>query len=204
MLAAVAAGALMGCAGGPPAPAAVAPTDRHTMGDGSVMAGAEHSDHAEHGGQAGHGASADAPSTTASMVCGGDVAADLERLLGLDQPPASSWSWSAPLFECSYDTPVGPVVLTVHDAMAEADGRRWFRRTRAELAPTRALRGIYSLGLPAFETGRGTSAFIRDGKTLVVDATAARARTGPDGEMDRAELAYAVATSVLACWTDHA
>ncbi len=210
----VLAAALAGC--GDSSASQPAASAQHTMPDGTVMEGAEHGAHGEHEhdaesheheGTPSSASPADAsggPSATASMVCGGDVAADVERLLGLDAPPSSSWSWSAPLFECTYDTPGGPVVLTVHDATDVAAGERWFAQTRGELAPTEPLRGIYGLGLPAFETGRGTTAFIRDGKTLVVDATAMPAVTGPEEEMDRGELAYAVATSVLACWTDHA
>lgn len=184
------------------APAAE-PAASHTMSDGSVMAGAEHGDHeADHEGD--HEATAGGPSETALMVCGGSVAADVERLLGLEAPPESSYSWAEPVFSCTYETGSGPLVLTVHDTADEADGERWFEATRTRLAPTEELKGVYGLGLPAFETGRGQAAFIREGKTLVVDATGMPRTTGPQGDMDRADLAYAVATSVLACWTDHA
>lgn len=57
--------------------------------------------------------------------------------------------------------------------------------------------------MPAVEDGAGTVLFIRDGKTLEVDATALSGRLGADGDMSRADVAYAVAASVLACWEHH-
>ncbi|WP_067440738.1 hypothetical protein [Nocardioides jensenii] len=64
--------------------------------------------------------------------------------------------------------------------------------------------GMTSLGLPAYETGDGVAVFLKDDKTLEVDATGLPDTLGPDDDMTRADLAHAVATSVLARWEKHA
>lgn len=206
---------LTGCAsaGGEPATGAASSDDTgagatHVMPDGTVMSGEEHGAHDDGGGHEGghdHGEAVDSygPSETASMICGGQVADDVRRLTGVDALPEPSTSWQAPMFTCTFELPAGPLVLTVHDTDDLAEGDAHFEARRAALAPTRELKGMYGLGLPAFETARGTAAFIRDGKTLEVDATALPTGLGPDGSLDQADLAYAVATSVLACWTAH-
>lgn len=181
----------------------------HTMPVGSVMADSEmrggHRGHGE-GHQHHHGPHASAPagpSAAAEMVCGGDVTDDITRILALDDPPEPTSTWQRPVFTCTYDLQAGPLTLSVHDAADPRSGRVHFDAVRAELGETRPLKGMYGLGLPAYETTDGTVAFIRDGKTLQVDATALPAKLGPDDDMSRTELAYAVATSVLACWTEH-
>jgi hypothetical protein len=200
--------ALAACGGGAEA-GAHRPSGTHTMPDGTVMQGSEHlggddhhphdSGHAEH--PRGHVAG---PSPAARMVCAGSVADDVTRILALESEPEASSAWNTPMFSCTYDLDEGPLVLTVHDAAEERAGKGHFDTVRAELGNTTPLVGMYGLGLPAFETDDGTVVFLKDGKTLRVDATELPNNLGPDDDMSQTELAYAVATSVLACWTKHA
>lgn len=192
---------LSGCATGPADVGAGPQSASHTMSDGTVMEGPthHHDDSHDHGapreGQGG-------PSEAARMVCTGDVVDDVTRIMALTEPVRPTASWDAPDYRCTFDLDAGPLVLTVHDAADEAGGMVHFQQQRLSHRDATPIKGVYSLGLPAFET-RSTVSFVRDGKTLEVDAGALDAPLGSEGEMTRAELAYAVATSVLACWTDH-
>ncbi len=171
----------------------------HTMPDGTVMEGGSH----EHDGEKSETPQDAGPSAAAQMVCGGDVSADVTRLLGLPEDPEPTWSWAEPMFTCTYELEGGPLVLSVHDATGPRSGREHFESLRTELGNTEELRGMYGLGLPAYKTDDGTAVFIKDGKTLRVDATALPGDLGPDRSMSQTDFAYAMATSVLACWTAH-
>jgi hypothetical protein len=174
----------------------------HTMSDGTVMGGETHvhDDSHDHG-------SADAasgPSAAAKMVCAGQVVEDVTRIMDLNTSVQPTSTWKDPMFTCTFDLDQGPLVLEVHDAEHRASGMAHFQTLRTGQEGAVPLRGVYSLGLPAFETRSGTVAFVKDGKTLEVDASRLTGRLGTEGEKNRMELAYAVATSVLACWTEHA
>lgn len=168
----------------------------HTMPDGTVMDGAEHGTE--------HDESASEPSAAAQMVCAGDVVKDITRVLALDEEPEPVSAWKEPMFTCTYDLDAGPLVLSVHDATDPTSGRAYFTSLRSRLGDVERLAGMTSFGLPAYETSDGSVVFLRDGKTLHVDATALPADLGPEGSMSPNDVAYAVAAGVIACWTDHA
>lgn len=201
----VLAGALLllsGCADSDGAENAEPAPGTHTMSDGSVMEGDTHIHDDSHD----HGAPADAsgPSAAARMVCAGQVVDDVERIVGLSTAVEPSSTWEAPMFTCTFDLEQGPLVLEVHDADDRASGMAHFQSLRINQEGAVPLRGVLSLGLPAYETRLGRVAFVKDGKTLEVDASRLVGRMGTEGEKSRTEVAYAVATSILACWTEHA
>lgn len=79
-----------------------------------------------------------------------------------------------------------------------------FQSERISSTDAAPIKGVYSLGLPAYETKAGIVSFVKDGKTLEVDASGLGGeRLGVENSKTRSEVAYAVATSVLACWTQH-
>ncbi len=196
-LAAIAVAALLltGCASSaasspePPAPAA-----SHTMPDGSTMSGAEHG---------GHDAAAaeGAPSAAAEMICAGQVQTAIASLLQLERVAEPVASWVAPTYACSYDIDGAPLVLTVHDATDAPVGEEHFAEVQHSLDAA-AIEGMLGLGLPSFSTGDGIVGFLRDGKTLVVDATALPESLA-GGALTRDGAAYAVASAVLVCWVEH-
>ena len=166
----------------------------HVMPDGSVMSDEE---------MAGMGDSEPVsaqPSSAARMVCDGEIGANVEKLLGLDSEPKRNASWEEPTYTCTYSLDAGPLVLSVYDATAATAGRDHFETLRTTFDDTEDLTGMYGLGFPAFETNDGTVVFIKDNKTLEVDATELPDGLGPDGDLSQTEAAYAVAASVLACW----
>ncbi|WP_405217027.1 hypothetical protein [Agrococcus sp. Ld7] len=212
---AIAAMLMTGCAATTAAPAeAPSPAPSHTMPDGTVMDGAEHGAHgdaeathtmpdgtvmegAEHGA---HAASDAEPSEAARMICDGQVATAVASTFRLDDEVTPTSSWDAPQFTCTYDIDGAPLVLTVHDTTDAAAGEEHYDELQRSLQAD-DIEGLLGLGLPSFSDDEGRVAFLRDGKTLVVDATALP--EGFAGEMTRSEASYAIATAVLGCWVEH-
>lgn len=204
---------LIGCAAMAAEPSAT-PEASHTMPDGTVMPGSEHEGHGgatagasgEHDGEHASAAgdahdSEHGPSEAARMICDGQVVTSVASILQLEGDVTPSSAWEAPTFSCTYDIDGEPLVLTVHDVTDAAAGREHFDALQEDLG-AEEIEGMLGLGLPSFSTGDGVVAFLRDGKTLTVDATAL-----PDGFAGDAtthdEAAYAIASAVLTCWVEH-
>ncbi len=194
--------ALSGCAAPENPPADPAP-ESHTMPDGTVMDGQTHTHGDSH--DHGPGETAAGPSAAARMICAGDVVDDVTRIMDAPAEVSPTSSWQAPIFTCRFDLDAGTLTLSVHDASDTASGMAHFQNERISSTDAAPIRGVYSLGLPAYETKAGIVSFVKDGKTLEVDATGLNGerRLGVENTKTRSEIAYAVATSVLACWTQH-
>jgi hypothetical protein len=185
---------LSGCAGsaaGAPGPSN--PEESHTMPDGTEMSGSEHDAHS----------SADGPSEAAQMVCAGQVVTAITKILGLDAAPTPIPAWDDPTYSCTYEVDGSQLELSVHDATDVSVGEAHFAELRDGFENAEDIEGLLGLGLPSFSTGDGVVSFLRDGKTLVVDATALPDGLGPDGTRTQDQVAYAVASAVLTCWVDH-
>jgi hypothetical protein len=165
------------------------------MPDGTTMSGSEHDAHAPMDG--------DGPSEAAQMVCAGSVVTAITKILGLEEKPTPAPAWDEPVYSCTYEVDGSPLELSVHDAPEVSDGAAHFAELHARLDDAEDIEGLLGLGLPSFSTGDGIVAFLRDGKTLVVDATALPSGLGPDGSRTQDQVAYAVASAVLTCWVDH-
>ncbi len=144
------------------------------------------------------------PSKAAQMVCAGDVKENVAQIFGLEKTPRPTSTWVRHIFTCTYQLSGGPLVLSVHDGTDPHAGRAYFDALRTRLGKTKSLDGMVGLGFPAYETDTSKAVFLKDGKTLQVDASRLPAKGGADGTMSRTDLAYAVAASVLACWSEHA
>lgn len=160
-----------------------------------------HDDSHSHGGPP--GGDATGPSAAARMVCAGQVVDGVTRIMAFDRAVEPESAWKAPEFTCTFPLPGGPLVLSVHDASDPTAGEAHFHTRRAGVAEAVPIRGVSSLGLPAYETPDGTVAFVKDGKTLEADASALSDELVSRQDLTRTEIAYAVASSVLACWTEH-
>jgi hypothetical protein len=140
------------------------------------------------------------PSVSARMICGPEIRRDVTMIMGLPSPPAVTTSWAGHLYTCAYQLQGGRLVLSVKDAPNVTAARTYFSVLARHLHSASALTGLPALGLPAYESTAGAVVFLKDDKTLEVDATGLPARTVPDHQT-REDLAYAVAADVLACWT---
>lgn len=168
----------------------------HVMPDGTAMSGSEHEGHAELQNE-------DGPSEAAQMICAGQVVTAVAGVLELESEVAPSSSWEKPTFTCTYEVDGNPLVLSVHDATNEAEGHEHFTALQKNLGNAESIDGMAGLGMPSFSNGEGIVAFVRDGKTLLVDATALPSGLGADRTTTRSEAAYALASAILVCWVEH-
>ena len=182
-------------------------TDADRAANGTTEAAHEHSaEHsAEHsdehsGGESlvDSGSDGSSPSQAARMICTDATADSVAKTYALAETPHRVDSWKSLTYTCTYHLPDGALVLSVKDSPDLASGSAYYDRLHAETPDARAITGLDSLGLPSFETQQGQVAFLKEGKTLLVDAS----DLGGSGDSASAG-AYQVATTVVACWTKH-
>ncbi|WP_157417496.1 hypothetical protein [Nocardioides sp. Iso805N] len=160
------------------------------------------------GGQPSGGASmagdvevAAAPSETASMICGEEIREAVAHTLTVPEVPAGTHTWRDRLYRCGYRLGAGELRLSVKDLDTAAPGKAYFQGLRARLPGATVIKGLSNFGFPAFETHHGDVVFIKDHKTLWVDASRLSPARLPDG-MAREDVAYGVAAAVIGCWTE--
>ena len=134
------------------------------------------------------------------MICGPETATNVATLTGLHAAAPTRATWSEHLYTCTYRLPIGPLVLSVMQSRDVAAARGYYNEHRLALGRTQPVTGLAGLGLPAYENTTGTVVFLKDTMTLLVDASALPGRVGTQ-RTSRTDLAYTVATDVLACWT---
>lgn len=155
------------------------------MADGSVMAGSE---------------MAGRPSAVAKMVCEDETKQKVAAMLGAARTPVTTTSYVRHRYTCTYRLSEGPLVLSVDDVTGLPAAQVALREARTRVGATRPITGLASLGLPGYESAAGAVVFRKDDKVLVVDARALPAAVGSH-HLSRADVAYQVATDVLACWS---
>jgi hypothetical protein len=134
-------------------------------------------------------------------VCGPEIRRDIGHLLSLQPAPEGSATWRNHVYTCTYQLPAGPLVLEVTESADVPAAHRHFGSLRHQLGPTKPLNGLTGLGLPAYETGTGTTVFLKDNLVLRVDATNLKPKPGEKAD-SRTDIAYEVATDVMGCWTE--
>ena len=139
------------------------------------------------------------PSATAQMICSPEVRDAIITMLQLPAAPDSSSTYINQLYTCTYHLSDGPLVVSVQDTTGVPAAQTYFDSLRRTLPGSQTLTGLASLGLPAFQTPGGTVVFLKDDKTLNVDATALPPTVGPNHQT-RTDIAYQVATDIIACW----
>lgn len=181
------------------------PSAMRTMPDGTVMSGAQmsampgmkNSSASPTGGST--VTSAGSPSAPATMVCSDEIAGAVHRNLAVTSTPPRHATWHDQTYVCNYVLAGGQLTLSVKDLTSPVAGRAYFDHLRGRLPNPSAIKGIADLGFPAFETSRGDVVFLKDGKTLRVDATQVPMNLLPPG-FSRTAVAYGVAAAVIACW----
>jgi hypothetical protein len=141
------------------------------------------------------------PSASARMVCSDEIREVVQTTFHLSARPMPTHTWRSGVFICLYRLPGGTLRVTVNDATNRTTGRRYFDKLRSGLPDPTRIRGVASLGFPAFETTSGNTVFLKDGKTLRVDASGLDIATLPR-EFSRRDVSYAVASAVVGCWTE--
>jgi hypothetical protein len=167
----------------------------HTMSDGTSMS----DDDMEADGM--DMAAATPPSAPARMICSDEIRGAVQHAFQLGAPPAAAHRWSNGVYTCTYRISGETLALSVKDSTDVASGRAYYRALRTRIPGEKPIRGVESFGFPAFETSDGTAVFLKDGKTLRVDATRLSPAAMPAG-FSRVDAAYGVAAAVIGCWTE--
>ena len=141
--------------------------------------------------------SAATPPANASMVCSDEIRGKVQQVLKLPALPTVHSTWIKQVYTCTYDLPVGPMVLTVQVAPTKTAANAAFQARQTATAGATQLNG---LGEHAYATPNGTATVIKDAMTLTVDTTALPAVFGAE-QQKRTDLAYEIASDVLGCWT---
>ncbi|WP_460819974.1 hypothetical protein [Nocardioides korecus] len=143
------------------------------------------------------------PSQPATMICSDEIRDAVKRTFALPRAVTGQGSWAVGTrtYSCRYQVPGGVLRLSVQDALAHSDGAAYFRDLRGRLTGATPIRGVEGFGLPSLETKAGQVAFLKDGKTLVVDASDLRRTELPKG-YSASEAAYSIAAAVVACWSE--
>ncbi|MGX7678965.1 hypothetical protein ACSMXN_08700 [Jatrophihabitans sp. DSM 45814] len=137
------------------------------------------------------------PSKTALQICGDDLGGQVKQVLKLSAPATTQSTFIDNLYTCTYDLPMGPLVLSVQHSETDAVANSYFETLRTKLAPTTTLIG---LGERAYGTPAGVAVVIKDNETLQVNATGLPVVFGSE-KQKRTDLAYEIASDVLGCWT---
>lgn len=172
----------------------------HVMADGTVMGDAEMGDMGDMG-ASGDPAAQQAPSEAAAMICSDEIAGTVRRTFDLDRLPFSRDAWHPPTYLCDYALGDSTLRLSVEDLQAAGPGRAHFRELESRLPGAVRLHGLESMGLPSFETRAGDVVVLKDHKTLRVDPSGVSPSDLPPG-YTRRDVAYAVASAVVACWSE--
>lgn len=173
----------------------------------AARAGAAASEHGSHDGMSmsemGDIGTTGGPSKPALMICSDEIHSAVKRTVGSSAvpEPTHNWSKSNRVFTCTYELQRGTVRLSVQDAVHASSGRAFYTRLRAGSPKATALSGMQNFGFQAFQTPSGNVVFLKDGKTLQVDATALSRAALPSG-FTRTDVAYGIASAVIACWTE--
>ncbi len=142
------------------------------------------------------------PSDPAAMICSAEIRDAVQRTFDLSRQPTGTphWSKTDRTFHCGWQLPNGTLKMSVHDALDKTAGRAFYDDLSEQLSG-KPIRGLENFGFPAFRTAEGDVAFLKDGKTLQVDATDLPTGALP-ADYTRGEAAYSVASAVIACWTE--
>lgn len=141
------------------------------------------------------------PSPAAAMICSRETADAVRRNLALPADAPAADAWRPPTYRCDYALPHGTLHLSVRDLRPGARATAWFRGVQDRTHAAHRIKGLQALGLPAFEAPGGEVGFLKDGRTLVVDASGV-ARTDLPPGFTRTGVAYGVAAAVIACWSE--
>ncbi|SOD72189.1 hypothetical protein SAMN05892883_1610 [Jatrophihabitans sp. GAS493] len=142
-------------------------------------------------------AAAVGPSEAAREICSTEIRNDIAQVLALKSIPAPSATWAEHVYTCTYQLPMGMLVLSVTEAADDAAAQTFAATLRTHLADAHNVAGLTTT---AFATPNGRLALVKDNDTLQIDATRLPAQFGSQDEK-RTDFAYEVASDVLGCWT---
>ncbi|MDQ0277372.1 hypothetical protein QO003_001675 [Arthrobacter silviterrae] len=141
------------------------------------------------------------PPQAAAMVCSAEARGNVTKILGLASPPKTDWSWNGTVYACHYALEAGTLTMSVQ-VFPEATAAREGAATLSTSLDAKPIQGLSNLGLPGYQAEAGTVVFAKDNMVLHVDATTMPAAAGIN-HVTRSAFAYQMATTILACWSEH-
>ena len=136
------------------------------------------------------------PSAAAQMICSADIRSAITTVLKLPAAPVATSNWANHVYTCTYQLPMGELVLSVTESATEASANAYLEDLRQQLG-AQPLIGLTPL---AYGTGDGVVVLVKDSDTLRVDASRLPVQFGDQGQK-RTDFAYEVASDILGCWT---
>jgi hypothetical protein len=131
------------------------------------------------------------------MVCGDEIKGKVKEVLQLPTEPKTSSTYANAVFTCTYDLPIGKMLLSVQHSPTNADAMTYLTKRRTAVAASEPLLGLSD---HAYGTRTGIVLVLKDNETLDVDTTGLPLVFGSQ-EQKRVDLAYEIASDVLGCWT---
>lgn len=156
---------------------------------------------AQAGTHAGAAQAAGTPPAAAAMVCSQEAKDNVTKILALPSVPKTTQAWNGTTLSCSYALPEGNFDMSVQ-VFPAPQGATTGAKALAESLDATPIEGLSNLGLPGWQSGVGSVVFAKDNMVLHVDATKMSATVGAH-RVPRADFAYQMATTILACWTEH-
>ena len=135
------------------------------------------------------------------MPCSAEARHNIAKILGLAQDPKGGSSWAGQLFSCTYALPEGNFVMSVK-VLTSSTAANAQAVTLAKTLGAVPIEGLPNLGLPGYRSAAGDVVFAKDNMVLRVDATNLADKVGTQG-IARSNFAYEMATTILACWSEH-
>jgi hypothetical protein len=137
----------------------------------------------------------------AAMVCSTEAKDSVTKILGLAATPATTPSWNGSTYSCSYKLTDGPFTMSVEVTKSDAAATAAAKTLAGSLSAA-PIQGLSNLGLPGYQSAQGAIVFAKDNMVLHVDATTMAATVGQN-HVARTDFAYQIATTILACWSEH-
>jgi len=135
------------------------------------------------------------------MVCSAEARGNVAKILGLPSPPKASWSWNGSVYACHYALSDGTLTMSVQVYPAATAAQAGAAALAGSL-DAKPIQGLSNLGLPGYQSEAGAVVFAKDNMVLQVDATTMPATAGIN-HVRRPAFAYQMATTILACWSEH-
>jgi hypothetical protein len=138
------------------------------------------------------------PSPQALVACGAEAREDIGNAIGVEATGAATHTWAGGLYSCPLHFPGATMGISVQDFTDPAAAGSFLADLRSRTAHPTDLPGI---GDAAFAGPDGSLYVAKDADVLHVDVSGLPATFGTPPHT-RANTAFTVAVTILACWSE--
>jgi hypothetical protein len=138
------------------------------------------------------------PSVSAKLICAHETQTELAAVLGVHTTKPVVPTWTNHLYSCRYTYHNGVIALSLKELSSKTETDSYFTSLARRLGQTQRPR---TLDRGVLFTTKNQSVVVRkDYKVLLVDISGLPAQFGAP-PFSRANIALAVAATILDCWT---